>query len=301
MERQEIETVLVLGEELHFRRAAERLHVAPARVTQLIQKLEREIGAPLFNRSNRAVTPTDIGRLLLSELAPAHAAVTAAFLRAAEAAKQPAGVLRLGFLGPATGEHLADLADAFDRNHRDAEAQVVLEVEVSDPLSALRSGRVDILALYAPVVDPGFVTGPVVLQEKMVLAVPASHHLAGRGSATMEDLPGEPVITANASRDWLRQILPDASPSGRPIVPVSWIDSIQAKLALVGAGKGIGVIGQQWARFNPRPQIVYLPLDDSIVHNVSLVWRADRETELIRNFSRLAHDFGPVQEPSLAG
>ncbi|MEV3936492.1 LysR family transcriptional regulator [Glycomyces sp. NPDC049804] len=299
MERQEIEAFLVLAEELHFRRAAERLRIAPARVTQLIQKLERRVGAPLFTRTNRVVEPTDIGKLLREELAPAHAAITAAFAHAVEAARQPAGELRLGFLGPATGEHLADLADAFSRLHDDAEAHVVLEVEVGDPLSALQSGRIDVLALYLPVNDPSYVIGPVVLRERMMLVVPTSHHLASRESATLEDLHGEPVVTASAPREWLDDFLPQVTPSGKPIEFVAKIETVQAKLALCAAGKGIGVLGEQWARFNTRPQIVYVPLADSAVHDVALIWKADNESELIRSFARLAREFGPAEKSGI--
>jgi DNA-binding transcriptional LysR family regulator len=299
VERQEIEAFLVLAEELHFRRAAERLRIAPARVTQLIQKLERRVGAPLFTRTNRAVEPTDIGKLLRDELAPAHAAITAAFARAVEAARQPAGELRLGFLGPSTGEHLADLAAAFGRANEGADAQLVLEVEVGNPLGALQSGRIDVLALHMPVNDPSLVVGPVVLRERMMLAVPASHHLASRSSATLEDLHGEPVLTAAAPREWVDAVLPESTPSGRPIEFVAKVETIQAKLALCAAGKGIGVVGEQWARCNPRPQIVYLPLADSGLHDVAIIWKADNETELIRSFARLAREFGPLepQEP----
>ncbi|MFC4591246.1 LysR family transcriptional regulator [Sphaerisporangium corydalis] len=73
MERQEIEVFLVLAEELHFARTAERLRVSAATISQTIAKLERLFGAPLFHRTTRRVELTPLGRQLLDDLRPAHA------------------------------------------------------------------------------------------------------------------------------------------------------------------------------------------------------------------------------------
>jgi DNA-binding transcriptional LysR family regulator len=71
MELREIEIFLALAEELHFSRTAERLHVSQARISQTIKKLERQVGAPLFDRTSRSVAPTPIGARLRDDLAPA--------------------------------------------------------------------------------------------------------------------------------------------------------------------------------------------------------------------------------------
>ena len=70
LERYELETFLTLAEELHFGRTAERTHVSTARVSQTIKKLERRVGAPLFNRTSRHVELTPIGRQLYDDLTP---------------------------------------------------------------------------------------------------------------------------------------------------------------------------------------------------------------------------------------
>ena len=72
MEQRDIEIFLTLAEELHFGRTAERLHVSTARVSQTIKKLERRIGAALFERTSRQVALTPIGRRLDDDLRPAY-------------------------------------------------------------------------------------------------------------------------------------------------------------------------------------------------------------------------------------
>src|SRR5688572_12964992 len=71
LDRHELEAFLTLAEELHFGRAAERLHLSTSRVSQTIAKLERRIGLPLFHRTSRRVEMTDLGRRLHDEIRPA--------------------------------------------------------------------------------------------------------------------------------------------------------------------------------------------------------------------------------------
>ncbi len=78
MERHEVDAFLAVAEELHFSRAAERLRLSTARVSQTIQRLERRVGAPLFERTSRMVRLTPIGRQFRDDLEPARALTNAA-------------------------------------------------------------------------------------------------------------------------------------------------------------------------------------------------------------------------------
>lgn len=98
MELRDIEIFLTLAEELHFSRTADRLHVTPARVTQAIKKQERQIGAPLFDRSNRAVRLTPLGRQLRDDLWPMYTGLHVGMRRAELAAQGLTAVLRVGMI-----------------------------------------------------------------------------------------------------------------------------------------------------------------------------------------------------------
>ncbi|MBQ1012172.1 LysR family transcriptional regulator, partial [Micromonospora sp. M51] len=87
LERYEVETFLTLAKELHFGRTAERLTVSTGRVSHIVKKLERRIGAPLFARTSRVVQLTPIGRQLAEELAPLVAGMDEAVRRATDAAR----------------------------------------------------------------------------------------------------------------------------------------------------------------------------------------------------------------------
>jgi DNA-binding transcriptional LysR family regulator len=294
VERQEIETFLALCEELHFGRTAKRLRVSPARVTQLIQKTERRIGAPLFERTTRGVVLTGLGAQLRQHLAPAHRAVEEAVRLAAQAAKGVAGDLRLGFFGAANGRHLAELSRLFEARHPGATARLLLESQIDDYLAPLRTDRVDVLATLLPVDDPGVVIGPVVMRERMLMAVPEGHPIAERGRAVVEDLADHPVVLASSDDLMTEQFVPRQTPSGRPIERTHPVDSVQAGLALVASGKGIGPILSQLALYNQHPGIAYVPMEDGPACESALLWPASRETELIRAFARLAEARGPL-------
>jgi DNA-binding transcriptional LysR family regulator len=296
VERQEIETFLVLCEELHFGRTAKRLRISPARVTQLVQKIERRIGAALFERNTRGVTLTDLGRQFQRELAPAHEAVEQIVQRTIQAAKGIDGELRLGFLGTANGRHLVELARLFEARQPGSSVRLVLEAEVGDHLRPLREDRADILAVPLPVREEGVVVGPVVLRERLLMAVPEGHPIARRGYATMEDLADNPVVVAAGDPEsyWIDYFVPRRAPSGRPIERTHLVESLQAGVALVMAGTGIGVILAQFAQYNQHPGIAYTPIENGPPVASALIWRADRETELVRGFVRLAEAHGPV-------
>lgn len=296
MERQEIETFLVLCEELHFGRTAKRLRISPARVTQLVQKTERRIGAALFERNTRGVTLTDLGRQFQRDLAPAHEAVEEIVQRTIQAAKGLGGELRLGFLGTANGRHLVELARLFEQRQPCATLRVVLEAEVGDHLRPLREDRVDLLVVPLPVREDGIVVGPVVLRERLLMAVPEEHPIAQRGLATFEDLADNPVIVAAGDPDdyWIDYFTPRQTPSGRPIERTHLVESLQAGIALIMAGKGIGPCLAQFAQYNQHPGIAYVPIENGPGVASALTWSAARETELIRDFVRLAEAHGPV-------
>ena len=124
LERYEVETFLTLAEELHFGRTAERLRVTTGRVSHVVKKLERRIGAPLFARTSRVVRLTPIGRQLADDLAPLVAGMDEAVRRAVDAGRGVTGTLRVAFLGEWTAPVLLRAVALFSERHPDCEVEV---------------------------------------------------------------------------------------------------------------------------------------------------------------------------------
>jgi DNA-binding transcriptional LysR family regulator len=282
---QEIETFLAVADELHFGRAARRLRLSQARVSQTIKKLERRVGSPLFDRTTRRVALTPIGERLLADLRPAHRAVQAALERAQAAGRGVTGVLRVGFLGPVAGRVVLEVTAAVRASHPDLEVHVQ-ETHIADPCRPLRDGEVELLLTQLPVGEPGIQTGPVVLSEPRVLAVSTHHPYARRDSVRLDDLAGDRTFrpAGTPPADWLDSYLPWSTPHGRPIERGPAVATFQELLALVAAGQGICPVAAHNIRYHPRPDIAFVPLTDAPPFEFGLAWPSSARTARVQTF-----------------
>ncbi|GAA4608125.1 DNA-binding transcriptional LysR family regulator [Actinoplanes octamycinicus] len=278
MEWHEIETFLTLAEELHFGRTAERLGRSTARVSQIVQVLERRVGVPLFERTSRRVTLTPTGQRLYEDLRPAAEGVTAALARAVADGRGVTGTLRVGFVGAATGQLVARAAERFRRRHADCAVRL-REVQVGGAAERLRTEEIDLLFGCLPIDGPDLTTGPPVLSEPRMLAVPAGHRFARRASVAVADLARERLVVAPCS------IPAGPRPAGEP-GPVA--ETFQEVLTLIGAGQGVFVAGAHAAAFHARPDVAYVPIHDAPPLLWGPVWRTVRATARVRAFVETA-------------
>src|SRR5689334_1249589 len=218
MERYEIEAFLTLAEELHFGRTAMRLRVTTARVSQVISKLERRVGAPLFERTSRSVVLTPIGQRLHDDLRPAFERLDAALAAAVAAGRGVTGLLRVGFVGAAAGQLLVRATDRFRDRYPDCDVEI-REVQMGEALERLRADELEVLIACLPLSGPDLANGPVLLSEPRMLAVPAGHPFTGRGSVSVEDLARTEALQAPCSLPdhWREPDSPRLTPAGPPI------------------------------------------------------------------------------------
>ncbi|MFI6711082.1 LysR family transcriptional regulator [Nonomuraea sp. NPDC050478] len=275
LERHEIEAFLTLAEELHFGHTAERLRVSTARVSQTIRKLERRVGAPLFDRTSRRVALTPVGRRLHEEVRPAWEAIGAAYERAADAGRGLTGTLRAAFTGAAAGQLLAGVEELFRSRVPGCEV-VIREAQPGEVAPWLRDGEVDVVLTTLPV--PGADAGPVLVREALMAAVPAGHPFARRESVGPADLERVTVV--------------ELAGGGRaaPGSPGPRAATLHEALTLVGAGRGVLLVGAQTRRYYARPDVAYVPVRDAPRVEWGLVWRAGGETGRVRAFGRAAVD-----------
>ncbi|WP_432156538.1 LysR family transcriptional regulator [Streptomyces sp. bgisy153] len=288
-ERGEIEIFLTLAEELHFGRTAERLRLTTGRVSQVIRKLERRVGGPLFERTSRTVRITPVGRRLADDLAPLVTAMQEAVTRAADASRGITGELRVAFLGEWTAPALLAAVALFGERHPDCRVDI-REVHLSNSRASLVDGSVDLLLASYPF--DGMACGPALLREARVLAVAAGHPLAGAESVSLEVLADHPVVQypAITSEGFKRDRTPDRTPSGRPVPKGPVGGSFSEMLTLVALGRGVLPVGEHSRRYYPRPDIVYVPVRDAPPIERGLIWAPGNATERVRAFVRAASD-----------
>jgi DNA-binding transcriptional LysR family regulator len=287
LERYELETFLTLADELHFGRTAERMHVSTARVSQTIRRLERRVGARLFNRTSRRVELTPIGHTLHEDLQPAWDLIVAGLERAVRSGKGMTGTLRVGFVGAAGGQLLIEAAELLHRREPGCDVEV-REVQPADAVPWLLSGEVDVLLTCFLSQRDDLVAGPTLVTEARMLAVPSGHPFAGRESVSAEDLAGFTLLqTPDAPTD---PSLSYSSQSERSVDHGPVAGSFQEILTLVGAGQGLFPVGAHFRRYYPRPDVAYVPLRDAPPVRWMLRWRADGATARVRAFAEAAQE-----------
>src|SRR5436309_10286813 len=150
MELRHLRYFVAVAEELHFGRAAARLHIAQPPLSQQILRLEAELGVELLRRNRRSVRLTDAGRLLLEQSRPllAQADHVEQLLRQASAGE--VGRLAVGFVGSASYEALPRILREFRDRHPQVELRLD-ELTTAGQVAALNAGRIDVGLVRPPV------------------------------------------------------------------------------------------------------------------------------------------------------
>jgi DNA-binding transcriptional LysR family regulator len=250
---------VAVAEELHFRRAAERLHLTQPALSQRIQALEQTIGTVLLERDRRHVALTPAGRAFLE---PARAAVANAMLAKAQALRAvrgEVGRLRLGFTVIASYGVLPEAVRAFRTRFSDVEIELA---EMNSPLleAALTAGEIDLGVLHPPLGTPGLATHALP-DQPLVLALPAAHPLAAKAVVHVTDLNGEPFLIAPRAigpiiYDRIIALFQTEGFSPRIVQEVSPMTTLTG---LAAAGAGIGFVTAGIAEV-VRPGVVFRPV-----------------------------------------
>jgi DNA-binding transcriptional LysR family regulator len=272
MDIAEIEAFLVLAEELHFGRTAERLHTPQPRVSRLVSALERAIGGALFERTSRRVRLTPLGRRLLGQVQPVYGQLIAALEDARAAAKLTEGVLRIGFSPTSSMAALTRLTVAFEDQHPGCRA-VLDGVSNLDPYSRLRSGELDVLVNWLAVDEPDLTVGPALEYRGRVLAVASADPLAIRRSVSAEDLADREValMIPPFPPALYDAIIPPRTPSGRAIRRTQPVHGIHELVALVAQGRIVHPTAAGIPMFS-RDDIALVPITDLPPLPLGLIW-----------------------------
>ncbi|SEG99036.1 DNA-binding transcriptional regulator, LysR family [Nonomuraea solani] len=293
VELRDIEIFLALAEELHFGRAAERLHVSAARVSQAIKKQERAIGAELFARNNRGVRLTRLGEQFRDDLRQVHQGLTQTLDRARLAARGKTGILRVS-LFPANFQEQRRYWDTFRARHPQWDLRLRMST-YQDPFAQLRSGDADVLITWLPVEEPDLTVGPLLFAEPRVLAVSGDHALTRRSSISLEAVGDfQHVVIKPVPGYWFDHYVPDLTPKGRLIDRTANVDNLEDVFMSTALGEAVTLFPAHVSRYYPRPDIAYLPVKDMAALPFGLVWRSDAENDMIRALSHVVRDLGPL-------
>jgi DNA-binding transcriptional LysR family regulator len=291
VELREIRVFLVLAEELHFGRTAERVGLTQSRVSQTIRALERKLDLKLAHRTSRRVTLTPAGERFRSEVATALAGLDDVLRTTREASDRLTEPVRLGVVSAAAvGARLRSIITAFEESHPDSSVQFV-GLPFADRFGPLRRGEVELSVTHLPLDQPDLVAGPVLAREPFMLGVARDHPLAERDTVTVDDLADHPIgrLELNAPRELQDSLAPRQTPSGRPIQLLQMTVREPSEIMLaIAQGRIAQPVTSTFAHTYRHPDVVFVPFSDMPAARSVLVWRRRDRHPGLREFLRVA-------------
>jgi DNA-binding transcriptional LysR family regulator len=279
----------VLAEELHFGRAAKRLHISQPPLSVQIMKLEREIGVELLQRSSRQVQLSPAGAVFLEHVADILSSVTEAANAARRAARGEIGRLDIAFFLGATYTLLPRILRRF-RTENPHVKLVLQDMELPQVLDAVVSGAVDVGFLRPPATDPAVAT-QVLLREPFVAAVPESHRLATRRQLRLTDLAEEPFVMFAPSRSVLySQIMQGCREAGFHPNVVQEARRPETLVGLVGAGAGIALVASS-VQMRGGTGVTFKKITGPLpMTEIAVAWRRKNPSPLVESFLQTARN-----------
>ena len=289
MELRQLRYFIAVAEELHFRRAAERLHISQPPLSQQIRALEHELGFVLLTRTRRRVELTPAGAAFLRDARTTLAELEGAVATARRIDAGETGRLRINFVGSALFSIVPRTVERF-RHSRPGVALELHERATVDQLRAVRAGVADIGLVRPPIDDDAGLRVQTVLRERTTAALPAGHPLAALARVPLRRLAAEPLVLfpreqAPGFHDLLVDSLAGAGARGGVggVQVIQYAPEMLTIIGLVAAGTGVSLVPESVRRL-ALDGVSYRPVSGAPRSELVAVTRADDESALVRAF-----------------
>ena len=294
MEFRHLRYFLMLAEELHFGRAAQRLAISQPPLSLNIQQLEASVGATLFTRNSRGVQLTTAGQAFVSAARALLAQASAAAREARDVAEGQSGQLQIGFAGTMLYCGLPQILSRFQLSHPRLRL-VLRELSSSEQLSELLRDRLDVGFVHTPRVPPGF-EQILVASQPLVACLPDKHPLAQATSLRLQDLQGQSlvVVSRTVSPDYHERILQCCEHAGWMPQVVHELRHWLSVVSLVSQGQGAALVPQALQQ-SALAGAVFVPLQDvDVRYDTRCLWRSDRDQTALQDFVRAVQAFSLI-------
>lgn len=275
---------VVVAEELHFGRAADRLIVAQPALSQTIKALEADVGVRLFDRSTRRVELTPAGARFLDRARTILKTIDEALDEARRIDSGEEGALRLGFIGSASFGLMPALARALGEELPRLQLDLTGDLLSSQVAMRLADGSLDVGILRPVELAPGL-RSRVLRSEPLVAALPTGH--AASAPVALADLAGEPFVAYPASTSAMATALAEACRAAgfTPRIRAE-VRETATLVAFVASGLGVALVPQGVAHLR-IPGVEYVPLADETTIDLLAAWPSDAPAAADRVVARL--------------
>ncbi|PRF44077.1 LysR substrate-binding domain-containing protein [Burkholderia multivorans] len=285
MELRHLRCFLAVAEELHFARAAERLHIDQSPLSRTIKELEEELGARLFVRTTRSTQLTRAGRKLLEHVPRIFTALEQARDSVKSSANGFCGQLRIALSDGVTPSRLPALLARC--REEDPEVEIRLfEAPLSQQIKGLHDDLYDAGFSMADDVGDGILVTPA-WEDELMVAVPARHPLLAYKRVPLEEVLrhplvlGDPAVCAGHARQ-VDRIL--RKYEMEPLI-VQRVATFDVMMTFVSAGLALGLAGAAHIAASREPGVVGRPLAGRPSMLTTYLLRSDTEpSEMFARF-----------------
>lgn len=273
---------MAVAAELHFGRAAERLHMAQPPLSQQIRQLEAELGFQLFHRTKRSVVLTEAGQVFLEDCQRIFRQLEQAIATGRQVSRGEMGQLVIGFVSSAAYSVLPDILRSF-RLQVPGVSLELHELTTDQQLQWLRERRLDIGFVRSPIEESGC-NLMTILQEPLVVALPEHHALRHQPQVSLQSLIGESFILfprplAPGLYDQIISLCQQAKFSPNVVQEAIQMQTI---VSLVAAEIGIAIVPISLQNLQ-RTGVIYKPLQEPTPKaEIALMWRQNERSPLVQ-------------------
>lgn len=290
MELRHLRCFLAVAEELHFARAAEKLHIEQSPLSRTVKELEEELGVQLFIRTSRSTRLTLAGRLFLKHVPRVFTALEQARESVKSAANGFHGQLRIALSDGITPSRLPALLARC--REEDPEMEIRLfEVSLAQQLKGLHDDLYDAGFSMADEVGDGIIVEPA-WEEELMVAVPARHPALAYKRIPLEEVLRYPLVLGDPAvcEGHARQIDRILRKQEKEPLMVQHVATFDVMMALVSAGLALGLAGTAHIAASREPGVVGRPLAGRSPMLTTYLLRRDTEPSqaLARFIERLA-------------
>lgn len=294
---------VAVAEELHFHRAAARLHMSQPPLTAAIRRLEELVGATLVIRGQRTLGLTAAGQVLLVEARRTLQQAAQALHAAREAAAGRSGVVRIGYVGSALYGRLPSLIRSFRRSH----PQVRLELREAtsrQQQEMLRLDQIDVAVLIPPIPMGGDFLLQAFDADALAIALPAQHPLAALPSLHVGDLTGQDFVSwpAAEGEGFHAHVMQVCSAAGFAPKVIQEAFGMHAVLSLVAVETGVAIVPASMAGFREAEIVYRQVMDPAAAFALSFCRRVSNVNPALQAFIAQAEEGSeePAQDAQVA-
>jgi DNA-binding transcriptional LysR family regulator len=284
MELRHLRYFVAVAEELHFSRAADRLHIAQPPLSQQIRNLEEELGVQLLQRTKHQVQLTSAGQLFLEEARRTLAQAERAIQTAQRASRGELGRLVVGFASSAAYNVFPEILRVFRACF--PEVELVLRELNSQPIQDyLYSSQIDIGFVYFPIVTDSLCCLSIV-EEPFLVALPQSHPLSTQPQVALQAIAHDPFILfpRHNSPDFYDKIVGLCQQAGFSPKVVQEAALMQTIVSLVAAAIGVALVPASLQNLQ-RTGVVYKQVQGlAAMVEMAVVWRRDDRSPVLEAF-----------------